>query len=70
MPGRSAGARVPTSQPERAVALLRPVAALHHAARCADLCFRVEPSERSFYAADISRSLERAAELGRESPRG
>lgn len=51
---------LPGCQPERAVALLRPVAALRAAAAYADFVANIEPSERPFHAADVSLWLERA----------
>jgi hypothetical protein len=46
-------AEAPGSDPARAVALLRPVAALRAAAVYADFVANIEPSERPFHAADV-----------------
>jgi hypothetical protein len=43
----------PGSDPARAVALLRPVAALRAAAAYAEFVANIEPSERPFHAADV-----------------
>jgi hypothetical protein len=51
----------PGSDPARAVALLRPVAALRNAAMYAHFLANIEPSERPFHAADVPAWLARAA---------
>jgi aminoglycoside phosphotransferase (APT) family kinase protein len=58
----------PASEPERAVELLRPVTALRHAALFADICARIEPSERPYHVCDIPRCLQDAANSWRASP--
>jgi hypothetical protein len=55
-------AAVPSSDPARAVALLRPIAALRNAAVYADFVANIEPSERPFHAQDVLIWLELAAE--------
>ncbi|MEH0818526.1 MULTISPECIES: phosphotransferase [unclassified Micromonospora] len=54
-------ADVPDCEPERAVALLRPVAALRSAAVYAAFLAGIEPSERVYHEADVPRWLARAA---------
>lgn len=54
-------ASVPGCDPERAVELLRPVAALRNAAVYANFLAQIEPSERPFHAADVPAYLARAA---------
>ena len=54
----------PGSDPERAVGLLRPVAALRNAAVYADFLANIEPTERPFHAADVPIWLHRAAAGG------
>jgi hypothetical protein len=51
---------VPGSDPERAVELLRPVAALRHAAVFATFLDNIEPSEHPYHAADIPACLKAA----------
>ncbi|MDG4830186.1 aminoglycoside phosphotransferase family protein [Solwaraspora sp. WMMD1047] len=53
---------VPGCDPDRAVALLRPVAALRNAAMYAGFLARIEPSEHPFHAADVPAWLRLAAE--------
>jgi hypothetical protein len=53
----------PGSDPERAVRLLRPLAALCGAAVFASFVAQIEPSEHPFHAADVPAQLERAAAL-------
>jgi hypothetical protein len=53
---------VPDCDPERAVALLRPVAALYLAAVYATFLANIEPSERPYHAADVPAYLARAVE--------
>jgi Phosphotransferase enzyme family len=53
-------ATVPGCEPERALDLLAPVAALSAAATCADFLAAIEPSEHPYHAADIA-TLLRAA---------
>jgi len=50
----------PGSDPERAVALLRPVAALRAAATYAEFLTRIEPAEHPYHAADVPRWLREA----------
>lgn len=52
---------VPGCEPERAVALLRPVAALRSAAVYAAFLAGIEPSERVYHEADVPRWLARVA---------
>lgn len=54
-------ASVPGCDPERAVALLRPVVALYFAAIYAKFLVNIEPTERPFHAADVPVCLARAA---------
>lgn len=56
-------ASVPGCEPDRAVALLRPVTALYFAAVYATFVANIEPSERPFHAADVPACLARAVEL-------
>ena len=49
--------------PEGAVELLRPVAALRNAAAYADFLDQIEPAEHPYHAADVGLWLNRAAEL-------
>jgi hypothetical protein len=56
-------ADVPGCQPERAVDLLRPVAALRGAVVYNDFLAHIEPSEHPYHAADVPACLERAADL-------
>nr|MDT0656610.1 aminoglycoside phosphotransferase family protein [Micromonospora sp. DSM 115978] len=51
----------PGCDPDRAVALLRPVAALRYAAVYAAFLARIEPSEHPFHAGDVDAYLRRAA---------
>ncbi|WP_326559602.1 aminoglycoside phosphotransferase family protein [Micromonospora sp. NBC_01796] len=53
----------PGSDPESAVRLLRPLAALRNAAVYADFVNRIEPSERVFHRADVPHYLDEAARL-------
>jgi hypothetical protein len=53
----------PGSDPERAVALLRPVAALRNAAAYADFLAHIEPAEHPYHAHDVPDWLARAAAL-------
>jgi Ser/Thr protein kinase RdoA (MazF antagonist) len=55
-------AEVPGCDPERAVALLRPVTALRNAAAYADFLAHIEPSEHPYHAADVDDWLARAME--------
>jgi hypothetical protein len=55
--------RTPDSDPEAAVELLRPVAALRAAAAYADFLDAIEPSEHPYHASDVPYFLQRAAEL-------
>ncbi|GAA2653718.1 phosphotransferase family protein [Paractinoplanes durhamensis] len=48
---------VPGSRPQRAVELLRPVAALRNAVAYADFLDRIEPSEWPYHARDVPESL-------------
>ena len=52
--------QVPGSEPRRALALLRPVAALRSAAVFADFVARIEPTERAYHRADIPQMLDAA----------
>jgi hypothetical protein len=64
-------ADAPGSDPARALALLRPVAALRAAAAYADFVANIEPSERPFHAADVPHWLDVAvAAAGTYPPRG
>jgi aminoglycoside phosphotransferase (APT) family kinase protein len=54
-------ASVPGCDPDRAVALLRAVAALYFAAVYATFVANIEPSERPFHAADVPAYVARAA---------
>ncbi|MGC1212144.1 MAG: aminoglycoside phosphotransferase family protein [Micromonospora sp.] len=54
-------ADVPGCDPERAVALLRPIALLRMAAVYAMFLAGIEPSEHPYHAADVPACLERAA---------
>jgi aminoglycoside phosphotransferase (APT) family kinase protein len=56
---------VPGCDPDRAVALLRPVAALRNAAMYAGFLARIEPTEHPFHAADVPAWLRLAAEWSR-----
>ena len=56
-------ADVPGCRPERALDLLRPVAALNSAATYAGFLSYIEPSEHPYHAADVPACLERAADL-------
>jgi hypothetical protein len=56
-------ADVPGCDPERAVRLLRPVAALRGAVAYAGFLTRIEPAERPYHAADVGDCLTRAVEL-------
>ena len=49
--------------PQEAVDLLRPVAALRNAAAYADFLSHIEPAEHPYHAADVGIWLRRAAEL-------
>ncbi|MFB9360412.1 phosphotransferase family protein [Actinoplanes nipponensis] len=51
----------PGAEPERAVALIRPVAELRAAAAYADFLDRIEPSEWPYHAADVPARLRAAA---------
>jgi Phosphotransferase enzyme family len=53
-------ATVPGCEPERALDLLVPVAALSAAATCGDFVSAIEPSERPYHAADITTMLRAA----------
>ncbi|WP_329109143.1 aminoglycoside phosphotransferase family protein [Micromonospora sp. NBC_01699] len=53
----------PAADPERALRLLRPVAALRNAAVYAHFVARIEPSERPFHLADVPHHLADAARL-------
>jgi hypothetical protein len=55
----------PGCDPDRAVALLRPVAALRNAAMYAGFLARIEPAEHPFHAADVPAWLRLAAQWGR-----
>ena len=57
---------VPGSDPDRAIAALRPVAALRSAAVYAEFLANIEPSEHPYHAADVPRCLgeARAAAAG------
>jgi len=55
--------RTPNSDPEAAVALLRPVAALRAAAAYAAFLDAIEPSEHPYHASDVPFFLQLAAEL-------
>ena len=59
-------AAVPGSNPERALDLLRPLAALRNASVYAGFLERIEPSEHPFHAADVPYWL---AEAARSTPR-
>lgn len=52
---------VPGSEPSRALALLRPVAALRSAAVYAEFLARIEPTQRRFHDADVPEQLDAAA---------
>ena len=54
-------ADVPGCDPDRAVALIRPVAALHAAVTYADFLDRIEPAERPYHEADVPERLSAAA---------
>src|SRR5262249_30427805 len=54
---------VPGSDPDRAVALLKPVAALRNAAVYSAFLANIEPSEYPYHAGDPPRWLAKAAEL-------
>ena len=56
----------PGSVPERAVDLLRPVAALRAAVTYADLLGAIEPSERPYHASDVQNCLVEAVRIARE----
>ncbi|MEV4628539.1 aminoglycoside phosphotransferase family protein [Micromonospora sp. NPDC049523] len=53
----------PDADPESAVRLLRPLAALRNAAVYADFVSRIEPSERAFHRADVPHHLQDAMRL-------
>jgi phosphotransferase family enzyme len=53
----------PGSEPERAVQLVRPLAALQGAAVYASFVAQIEPSEHKFHADDVPAMIERAAAL-------
>jgi hypothetical protein len=55
--------RADGADPEGAVELLRPVAALRNAAAYADFLDHIEPAEHPYHAADVGFWLDRAAEL-------
>ncbi|HYN95471.1 MAG TPA: phosphotransferase, partial [Pilimelia sp.] len=55
-------ADLPGSDPVRAVALLRPVAALRAAAVYADFVANIEPTERPYHASDVPACLRRAVQ--------
>jgi hypothetical protein len=59
---------VPGSEPERAAALLTPVAALNGAATYATFLANIEPSEHPYHADDVQACLAMAAELARTTP--
>jgi hypothetical protein len=60
-------AAAPGSDPARAVAVLRPVAALRNAAVYAGFVANIEPSERRFHAHDVPVWLHRAVEAAATS---
>ena len=51
-------AAVPSSDPDRAIDLLRPVAAVRAAAAYAEFLSRIEPSEHPYHAADVPHWLD------------
>lgn len=56
-------AEIAGCRPERAVELLRPVAALRGAVTYADFVDRIEPAEHPYHASDVGACLNRAADL-------
>ena len=54
---------IPGCEPERAIALLRPVEALRLAAVYAHFLANIEPSERPYHRADVGDWLDRAADM-------
>ena len=61
-------AEVPGSDPERAAALVVPIAPLYGAAVYATFVANIEPSEHPYHADDVLAGLDRAAELARATP--
>lgn len=59
---------VPGCQPERAVALLGPIAELYYASIYADLLANIELSERPYHVDDVPEHVARAAEMLRSAP--
>jgi hypothetical protein len=59
---------IPGCDPERALALIAPVAALRNAAVYAGFLDAIEPSERPYHAADVGHWLEQAAHPAARSP--
>jgi phosphotransferase family enzyme len=57
---------VPGSDPQRAAALLRPVAALRGAAAYADFVAAIEPAEHPYHAGDVAGGLAEAVAAARE----
>ncbi len=62
-------ATAPGSAPERAVELLRPVAALRAAVTYADFLGAIEPTEWPYHASDVARSLQAAVAVARTGAR-